>query len=143
MLFAFLRPSLLRLFTPRDNLDNFIPSLKTMGITPFLKYTTASVFVHSLALLSIEFFSFSGIWLLLLRVLKIDHIREKSDFLLGNLPFFFIPAVVSIMNYVDVIAKNLVPFLVICVVSLVLTYGATAWAVQLTMKLMKKGGEKK
>ncbi len=81
--------------------------------------------------------------LLLLRVLKIDHIREKSDFLLGNLPFFFIPAVVSIMNYVDVIAKNLVPFLVICVVSLVLTYGATAWAVQLTMKLMKKGGEKK
>ena len=37
--------------------------------TPFLKYTTASVFVHSLALLSIEFFSFSSIWLLLLRVL--------------------------------------------------------------------------
>ena len=69
VLLAFLRPSLLRLFTPRDNLDNFIPSLKTMGITPFLKYTTASVFVHSLALLSIEFFSFSGIWLLLLRVL--------------------------------------------------------------------------
>ena len=59
----------LRLFTPRDNLDSFIPSFKTIGITPFLKYTTASVFVHSLALLSIEFFSFSSIWLLLLRVL--------------------------------------------------------------------------
>ena len=69
VLLAFLRPSLLRLFTPRDNLDSFIPSFKTIGITPFLKYTTASVFVHSLALLSIEFFSFSGIWLLLLRVL--------------------------------------------------------------------------
>ena len=46
-----------------------IPSFKTMGISPFLKYTTASVFVHSLALLSIEFFSFTSIWLLLLRVL--------------------------------------------------------------------------
>ena len=69
VLLAFLRPSLLRLFTPRDNLDSFIPSFKTIGITPFLKYTTASVFVHSLALLSIEFFSFSSIWLLLLRVL--------------------------------------------------------------------------
>ena len=45
------------------------PSFKTMGISPFLKYTTASVFAHSLALLSIEFFSFTSIWLLLLRVL--------------------------------------------------------------------------
>ena len=52
-----------------DNPDSFIPSFKTMGISPFLKYTTASVFVHSLALLSIEFFSFTSIWLLLLRVL--------------------------------------------------------------------------
>ena len=67
VLLAFLRPSLLRLFTPRDNQDNLVPSFKSMGITPFLKYT-ASVFIHSLALLSIEFFSFSGIWLLLLRV---------------------------------------------------------------------------
>ena len=56
VLLAFLRPSLLRLFTPRDN--------------PFLKYTTASFFVHSLALLSIEFFSFTSIWLLLLRVIS-------------------------------------------------------------------------
>ena len=62
--------SLLRLFTPRDNLDSIIPSFKSMGITPFLKYTTASVFVHSLALLSIEFFSFTSIWLLLLRVIS-------------------------------------------------------------------------
>ena len=69
VLLAFLRPSLLRLFTPRDNQDNLVPSFKSMGITPFLKYTTASVFVHSLALLSIEFFSFTSIWLLLLRVL--------------------------------------------------------------------------
>ena len=69
VLLAFLRPSLLRLFMPRDNPDSLIPSFKTMGISPFLKYTTASVFVHSLALLSIEFFSFTSIWLLLLRVL--------------------------------------------------------------------------
>ena len=36
VLLAFLRPSLLRLFTPRDNLDSIIPSFKSMGITPFL-----------------------------------------------------------------------------------------------------------
>lgn len=69
VLLAFLRPSLLRLFTSRDSLEGFVPSFKTMGINPFLKYITAGVFVHSLALLSIEFFSFANIGLLLLRVL--------------------------------------------------------------------------
>ena len=39
VLLAFLRPSLLRLFMPRDNPDSLIPSFKTMGISPFLKYT--------------------------------------------------------------------------------------------------------
>ena len=80
VLLAFLRPSLLRLFTPRDNLDSFIPSFKTIGITPFLKYTTASVFVHSLALLSIEFFSFSSIWLLLLRELPLPESLAEEDY---------------------------------------------------------------
>ena len=69
VLLAFLRPSLLRLFTPRDNLDSFIPSFKTIGITPFLKYTTARVSVPRPAPPPPEFFSFSSIWLLLLRVL--------------------------------------------------------------------------
>ena len=47
--------------------------------------------------------------LLLARVVKTEHIREKSDYLLGNLPFFFIPASVSILNYVDVLRENLLP----------------------------------
>ena len=68
VLTAFLRPSILRLFTPRDNLDSFIPSFKSMGIAPFLKYTVGCVFVHCLVLLTIEFFSFSSILLLLWRV---------------------------------------------------------------------------
>lgn len=68
VLLAFVRPFLLRLFTPRDNLDSFVPSFSSMGISPFLKYTVTCVFVHSLALLTIEYFSFSSILLLLLRV---------------------------------------------------------------------------
>lgn len=76
--------------------------------------------------------------LLLLKIVKVSHIREKSDFLLGNLPFFFIPAVVSIMNYADVIWENVAAFLTVCVVSLFLTYGATVWAVRLTMRWMEK-----
>lgn len=65
---AFIRPSLLRLFTPRDIIDGIEPSFKSMGVSSFLKYMVVSVFVQSAVLLTIEFFSFSNILLLLLRV---------------------------------------------------------------------------
>ena len=81
--------------------------------------------------------------LLLTGIVKMDHVREKSDFLLGNLGFFFIPVSVSIINYVDLIWQNAAAFLTVCVVSMVLTYGATAWAVHLTRRLMERGGKRK
>ena len=77
--------------------------------------------------------------LLLTRVLKVDHIREKSDFLLSNMAFFFIPAGVSIINYFDILASNLLPLLAVCVISTVLTFGVTAGAVGLTQRLMRGG----
>ena len=55
--------------------------------------------------------------LLGLRIVKTEHIQEKSDFLLANLPLFFVPAVVSIMKYVDVLRSNLLAYVVITVVS--------------------------
>ena len=76
--------------------------------------------------------------LLLTGIVKVDHVREKSDFLLGNLGFFFVPVSVGIMNYAQLIWENAAAFLTICVVSLVLTYGATVGAVRLTQKLLEK-----
>lgn len=76
--------------------------------------------------------------LLLSGVLRVDHIREKSDFLLSNMAFFFIPAGVSVINYFDVLASALLPLLVICVVSTVLTFAVTAYAVHLTRLLMDR-----
>ena len=55
---AFLRPAFLRLFVPRDTFEDIVPSIKTMGFAPFLKYLVVSVFAHHLILLAIEFFSF-------------------------------------------------------------------------------------
>lgn len=82
--------------------------------------------------------------LLLLKVIKVEQIREKVDFVLGNLSFFFVPVVVSVMNYADVIAENAVALLVISMVSTVLTFGVTAWVVQWTCRAMnrRKGEEK-
>ena len=76
--------------------------------------------------------------LLLTGIVKVDHVREKSDFLLGNLGFFFVPVSVGIMNYAQLIWENAAAFLTICVVSMVLTYGATVGAVRLTQRLLEK-----
>lgn len=69
-------------------------------------------------------------------ILKLEHIREKSDFLLSNMAFFFIPAGVSMINYLDILIENLVPILVISVVSTFVTFIAAALSIRLTLKLM-------
>ncbi len=78
---------------------------------------------------------------LLAGVLKIDHIREKSDFLLANMAFFFIPAGVNVINYLDILKENWLPLLLICVITTVVTFAATAYSVRLAMRLLagKKG----
>lgn len=88
VLLAFLRPVFLRLFVPRDTLDSLIPSIRTMGGVPFLKYLIVSAFVHHAMLLAIEFFSFAHIGTLLLRmvastlltvtcIMAVEGIRKK------------------------------------------------------------------
>ena len=72
-------------------------------------------------------------------ILKIEHIQEKADFLLGNMAFFFVPAGVSIMNYFDVLKHSAVQLIIICVVSTIITFAVTAWSVKLTLRLMKDG----
>lgn len=81
--------------------------------------------------------------LLLAGFVKQDQIRDFADFMLSNLVFLFIPVAASIMNYMDVICENLVAFATVCVVSLILTYAATSFAVQWTRRLLEKRGAEK
>ena len=76
--------------------------------------------------------------LLCVHILKVDNIREKSDFLLENMAFFFIPAGVSIINYFDVLKNWVVQLIVICVVSTVVTFAVTAYSMKLALYLMQK-----
>lgn len=71
-------------------------------------------------------------------MLKIEHIQEKSDFLLGNMAFFFVPAGVSIMNYFDILRNSAIKLIIICVVSTVITFGVTAFSVTTVMKFMER-----
>ena len=75
---------------------------------------------------------------LLTGLLKIEHIKEKSDFLLGNMAFFFVPAAVGIINYFDLLKSSLVPLLIITFASTVITFVATAYSIKLTLKLMNR-----
>lgn len=71
--------------------------------------------------------------------LRIGHIREKSDFLLENMAFFFVPAGVSIVNYFDALRSSLLPLLLICLVTTVVTFAVTAYSIRLTLLLMGRG----
>ena len=60
--------------------------------------------------------------LLLSGRLRPEHIREKSDFLLQNMAFFFIPAGVGILEYADTL----------------LTFAASSLTAQLVIRLQEK-----
>ena len=80
--------------------------------------------------------------LLAFRGLKVEHIREKSDFLLSNMAFFFIPAGVSIINYFDVLKGNVGKLLLICFLTTILTFATTAWTIRGVLRLQNRGKKK-
>lgn len=75
-------------------------------------------------------------------ILKKEHIAKVSDFLLGNMAFFFIPSAVAIIVYYKTIASVIIPFLLIIVFSTIIVMGATGQIAQLFMKLQQKSKSK-
>ena len=71
-------------------------------------------------------------------VVRIEHIREKSDFLLSNMAFFFIPAGVGILEQFAFVKDSMWQLLLICLVTTLLTFGVTAAAVRFGVWLQKK-----
>lgn len=65
---AFLREPLLRLVTLRDSTEDFIPGVKSMGISPFFRYILLCTFLFCSVLLVIDTFSFFNLPLLLLKI---------------------------------------------------------------------------
>lgn len=76
--------------------------------------------------------------LLLCGILKEKHIQHVGDFLLKNMSIFFLPAAVGILEYWDVISGALLPFALIVVITLLLTFAATAYTVMAVRKLQEK-----
>ena len=79
----------------------------------------------------------------LIKAVGPSHVKETGDFLLGNMSIFFVPAAVGLMDCFGRIKDALIPIFVICIVSTILTFAATAYTVRLTVYLQKKFRERR
>ena len=78
------------------------------------------------------------LFLLCIRVVKPEQIRETSDFLLKNMAFFFLPAGVQVMEQFAVIQSQIPILLFIIAVTLVLTFLASSLIVTAVIRWMEK-----
>jgi rod shape-determining protein MreD len=67
---GFLRYYFLKLFTPKDIFDEYIPSFLTLGKFGFIRYTGALTLVHIIVLFSVESFTFFDPILLIVRIIS-------------------------------------------------------------------------
>jgi len=80
--------------------------------------------------------------LLMIKVVREEHIKETSDFLLELIGLFIVPVTVSVIDQMDVIREIGLQLLIICLILMVLVFASCAFTIRLTMKLLgiKKEG---
>lgn len=78
--------------------------------------------------------------LLLMRVIKVEHVKETGEFLIEIMPLMFIPAGVGLVTSWNQLQSFLVPLLVITVVSTLVVMIVTG---KVTDFLISRKGEKK
>ncbi|GKX27604.1 LrgA family protein [Vallitalea longa] len=76
--------------------------------------------------------------LLSLNVIKVEAIKEISDFLLNHLAFFFIPPGVALISSLDTLSSIWLSFLFITILTTAIVMSVTGLTVQKVMKRGKK-----
>ena len=72
--------------------------------------------------------------LLQVKAVKLRQVEGMANFLVKNFGFFFVPAAVSRMLYLDIICAQWLPILVASAVSTVVVIVVTGWIHQLARK---------
>ncbi len=80
---------------------------------------------------------------LVLKWIRQENIQGMIQFLQQNMALFFIPSGVAIMENYGYLSDSLIPFLLICIISTVVTFAATAYTVRLVSALQQKSAESK
>ena len=73
-----------------------------------------------------------------LKILRPEQLKETSGLLLGNMMLVFVPSFVSIMNYFDVLKYIAVQFILIIVVSTMVTFLVGGAVVSLVCRLQER-----
>lgn len=71
--------------------------------------------------------------LLLTGVVKDRHIQTASHFLVANMAFFFLPSFVGLLEHIELLKSQLVPLLLIIVLTTPVVYLVTGWTVRQLM----------
>ena len=74
--------------------------------------------------------------LLMVGIIKKQYIQRATNFLVGNMAFFFIPPCVGLIDHAATLGNCLIPFLIIAIITTPLIYAVTGWTIQLMMKWM-------
>lgn len=69
-----------------------------------------------------------------LRWVKVKDIREVTVFLLAVMPVIFVPPAVGLIDSWDVIARSLIPYIIITVVSTFVVMGVAGWVTQYAIR---------
>lgn len=78
-----------------------------------------------------------------LKWIKTDDVKETSGLLLGNMMLVFVPSFVSIMNYFNILKYVAVQFILIIVISTVVTFLVGGAVVSLITRLQERHQMKK
>ena len=76
--------------------------------------------------------------LLLLRVIKVEHVKETGEFLIEIMPLMFIPSAVGLMESWGILQPVLVPYAVMIVASTVVVMAIAGLVTQFVIR--RKGG---
>lgn len=75
---------------------------------------------------------------LLSKKIPIDHVDDVGSFLTSNMAFFFIPAAVSVLEYVNILQESFLRIIYIIVISIIFSFFMVALSVKGTILLQNK-----
>lgn len=78
-----------------------------------------------------------------LKVLKLQQMKGASDFLLGHMMLVFLPSIVGLINYLDILRNVWIQLLVIVVVSTLVTFFVAGAVVSFVIKIQARISSKK
>ncbi|WP_315523827.1 CidA/LrgA family protein [Fusobacterium massiliense] len=81
--------------------------------------------------------------LLYYKIIKLNMIENVANFLLANMTIFFMPPTVKIMDSYQLLEGNFIKFVVLIIVSTVITMGVTGKVVQFMIEHLERKEKKK